>query len=264
MSPSPGPPLPLVATWWAALLDRRRAGHLVLGLAPPDVAPPHAAPSDAAPPAAPAAKAPEPTPPLLMAPGFMRRLLLAVVAMYATYGLCMGLYRGWLPAAAAAAKLPLLYLFTLAVCFPPLHVVNAMLGPGLTMRQTGRLLLVATSANAAALLSYAPVALFFSLTATRGDYAFILVMQFGVFGVATLLSILVIGVVFRGTAETIGRPLRPLFILGWSGLYALVLTQMSWALRPWIGSWGQPFEFLRARGGTFLENAWALVQRVMV
>ncbi len=204
-------------------------------------------------------------------PGLELFLLALVALLYGVYGAAMGLFRcgwdegwlmAWLPTAISALKLPFLYLFSLAVCFYPLYVLNLMFGPRLRPAQCLRLLLLAISANAAAIASYAPFSAFFALTTSRQGYSFLVLMHVAVLGLAALASLVVIGLIFRATGEAAGRRARPSFMVVWALLYAFVGTQMSWVLRPWIGSWTGPYAMLRPRGGSFIEAVWHLLGRV--
>src|SRR5690606_24139508 len=104
--------------------------------------------------------------------------------------------------------------------------------------------------------SYAPVSLFFTLTTSKTGYTFLVLMHVAAFAVSAVISLLVIGLVFRAVAAETGRPLRLWFVLSWGGVYAFVGTQMSWVLRPWIGAWGTPYAPLRPIGGSFIESVW--------
>jgi len=213
--------------WWDALVHPQTAGRLVLR----DDA-------DAA---------------------FERFLCLAIALLYAFYGASMGLFRGRLPAAGSAAKLPFLFLLTLLVCFPALYAANCHLGPRLRVRHCLRLLLLATSANAVALASYAPIGFFFTLTTSRAGYTFLVLMHVFVFAASGLVSLLVLAVVFQSTAREAGRRLRPLFLVAWGALYGFTGMEMAWALRPWIGSFTVPYTLFREREGSFFESVWALL-----
>jgi hypothetical protein len=186
--------------------------------------------------------------------GFDRTLLLGVAFLYAIYGVSMGLFRGALPAVVAGLKLPFLFLFTQVICFPLFYILNCLMGPRLKTRHCFRLLLLATSANASALASYAPISYFFTLTTSKMGYHFLVIMHVAVFAVAGLLSIVVIALVVRSTAVRLQYRIRPAFIIGWSTLYALVGTQMAWVLRPWVGAWTVPYAPLRPIGGSFIES----------
>ncbi len=224
-----------IPVWWQALVYPARAGQLVLERDGP--------------------------------PGFDRFLTVGVAVLYAIYGLSMGLSRGYVPAAVSGLKLPFLYLFTLAVCFPPFYVLNALAGPRLTRRCCLRLLLIATSANAIALASYAPVSYFFTLTTTTtalSGYRFVVLMHVVVFAFAGMVSIAVIVVVFRATGAALGRAIRPSFLLTCALIYAFVGTQMSWVLRPWIGSWAVEYQPLRKLEGSFIEAVWRLISEIVV
>lgn len=192
-------------------------------------------------------------------PGFDRFLLAGACALYGFYGFGMGMFRGALPGLASGLKLPFLYVLTLAVCWPMLYALNCLAGPRLRPRQCLRLLLLATTANAAALAGYAPAAIFFTLTTSRQGYGFLVLMHVAAFGAAGVVSLVVIGMILRSTCLALERPLRPSFVAAWGTAYAFVGTQMSWTLRPWIGTWSAPYAPLRPIGGSFLEAVWRLL-----
>ncbi len=200
--------------------------------------------------------------------GFAWFLALTIALLYATYGFGMGLYRcdfslgiarGAVPALASAVKLPVLYLLGLCICFAPLYVLNCLYGPQLRPGGAIRLLLLATSANAIAIASYVPFSLFFTLTTSRSGYTFLVGMHVAVFVLAGAASLVVAVLIFRATAAATGNRLRPGFILAWGGVYATVMAQLSWVLRPWIGSWNIPYTAIRPRGGTFWEAVLRLI-----
>lgn len=185
-----------------------------------------------------------------------------IMILYALYGVSMGLFRAeWLPPIVSAVKMPMLYMLSLVVCFYPLYVLNVMFGPRLKPAQCLRLLLLAISANAAAIASYAPLSILFTLTTSRQGYSFLILMHVAVLAIAAFISLVVIVVIFEATAKRAGRPIGIKFMLTWGLLYAFVGTQMSWLLRPWLGSYTGPYEILRPRGGSFIEALWALLMR---
>jgi len=194
-------------------------------------------------------------------PGFDRFLALGVIALYMFYGLTLGLYRDAPAALLSALKLPCLYALTLLVCLPPFYALNCLDGPRLRLRQCVRLLLLASSANAVALAAYTPFSLLFTLVTSREGYAFLIIMHAVVFALAALASLAVIVVLFRATAAAQGRRLRPRLVLTWGLLYAFVGTQMSWFLRPWLGSHMVPYALFRPRGGSFFEALWTMIMR---
>jgi hypothetical protein len=180
-------------------------------------------------------------------------LLVVSFALYALYGTSMGLHYGMIPALVSGAKMPALYLISLAVCLPPFYVLNCSVGPKLPFGFCLRVLLLAVSANALALASYAPVSYFFTLTGTKEDYYFLVAMHVGVLALAGLASVMEITLIFRAAATAGGISFRPTLLVLWGLLYAFVGTQLSWALRPWIGSPHVEYVWLRPREGTFFE-----------
>ena len=184
---------------------------------------------------------------------FTRFLVVAIAALYALYGVTMGVFRGLEAGLFSALKLPFLYLATLAVCFPAFYVLNCLYQQRLSAMQCLRMLVLAGSTNAVALASFAPISLFFTLTTSRAGYTFLVLLQVAVFAVSALLSVVVIGMIFRATAASLGRRLRPALVVTWAALYAFVLSQMSWVLRPWIGTWSIEYAPFRPIGGSFIE-----------
>ncbi len=183
-------------------------------------------------------------------------VFLTICAMYCGYGVSMGMPRGVFPALISGFKLPFLYILTLMICFPAFYVLNNLLGPRLSRRACLRLLLLATSANAVAIFSYAPVSYFFTFTTSSeamSGYRFLVVMHVVVLAIAGAVSFLIIRALFAQTAGQSHRQLRPLFLIGIGAIYAFVGTQMSWVLRPWIGSWAIDYQPFRPIEGSFIE-----------
>jgi len=207
---------------------------------------------------------PASAPPLILKPrlgGFDAFLLLLVGMLYGLYGVSMGLFAGIYPAFISAIKLPMLFLLTLVVCAPPFYVLNCLHGPRLTPHGTLRLLLIAASANAAAVCSYAPISYFFVFTTDTSGYVFLVAMHVAVLGAAGVASIAVNLVIIRATASDSGRTLPPWIVATWAIVYAGVGTHLSWVLRPWVGSPGIPYTLFRPIEGSFIES---VVQQIRI
>ena len=217
----------MITVWWEGLLDPVKAVALVRGEA--DV------------------------------PGFGRALFVGVVVLLWIYGVSMGLFNSAYAGIVSAFKLPMLYVCTLAVCFPALYVLNHRGGPRLSARQTGRLLLMAISVNAVALASFSPFSYFFVLTTSADGYNFLVLMHVVVFGCAGAASLGVVAHLFLSVCRASGVPVRWRFVFGWGFLYVFVGTQMSWALRPWFGAAGVEYAIFRAREGSFIQAVWGLL-----
>jgi hypothetical protein len=201
-----------------------------------------------------------------------------------------GLFRGggeaWKQLVASGIKLPLLFLLTLAVTFPSLYVFNALIGSRLTVISTLRLLIAALGVILAVLASLGPIVVFFAVSTT--SYPFMLVLNVtmctvaGILGLAFLLRtlhrlVLVLDDVEarepgsyprvespEGTGQTapdvsgaldrVGkqthRRAKNVFRI-WTLVFALVGAQMSWVLRPFIGSPHLAFTWFRERESNF-------------
>lgn len=112
----------------------------------------------------------------------------------ATYGACMGMFavtgsgsNSWMQIVASMVKLPMLFLYTLAITFPSLYVFNALVGSRLTFTSLIRLLVGAMAVMMAVLASLGPIIAFFALSTT--SYAFMVVLNVLVCAAAGILGL---------------------------------------------------------------------------
>jgi hypothetical protein len=180
------------------------------------------------------------------------------------------------------AKVPALFLLTLGVTFPSLYVFNALVGSRLTVLSLGRLLAAALGVTLAVLASFGPIVAFFSVT--TASYPFILLLNVAVFALAGLLGMgFLLRTLFRLSAAMrrpsdpsgpgdppLVRPADPaadgrvkaVFTV-WLVVFAVVGAQMSWVLRPFIGSPEQPFTWFRPRMSSFFEAVLHALRRLL-
>jgi hypothetical protein len=214
-----------------------------------------------------------------------RTLLSISLAFGAVYGASMGLFgllreheATWKQAAADAVKVPALFLLTLVVAMPSLYAFSALANTKLSFHDTLRLLLAAIAVNLALLASFSPVTAFFALSGFVG-LAFLRKALNSIFnGTPPPPAMLQISPneseADRGQRLAIERArwhewrrnvARPKRIFAcWFVIYALVGTQMSWVLRPFIGTPELGFELLRPREGSFVaaifKALWQLLR----
>lgn len=111
-----------------------------------------------------------------------KSLTLAASGLGVLYGFCVGLYgltQGSSPSfaqcLASMAKIPLLFLLTLAVTLPALYVFGSLRGAKLGGLSTLRLLLATVTVNLAVLSSLGPILAFF--TFSTKSYAFMVLVN---------------------------------------------------------------------------------------
>ncbi len=184
--------------------------------------------------------------------GDLIRLLAFVVAVCAMYGAVLAGWRSPRLSAYVAVKLPLLFLGTMGVVSVFNWMLASVLGSGLSFRQTLFSVAAAMGVGCWFLLAFVPLALFFLLTGVPAEgphdtlrYAhnamlmthIVLLALAGVAGNAALLG---------GLRKVVrpGCPVGGLFAL-WLAAYAFVGCQLSWVLRPFVGSPFYPVAFLR-------------------
>jgi len=83
----------------------------------------------------------------------------------ALYGIVLGVSNSWQQALSSMIKLPLLFLATLAICLPTLYLFNLVFGARLSMLQAVSLIMVSITVTAVLTLAFAPISLFFLISA---------------------------------------------------------------------------------------------------
>jgi hypothetical protein len=180
-------------------------------------------------------------------------LSLYSAACSALYGLSMGLGHSGVQALASMAKVPVLFLATLAITLPALHFVGLFFGSTARLGQTLTLLLTGISTTCALLAAFTPVSLLFLIS--ESSYRFMLLLHLLIFsfcGGAGLWVILRNSRHFR-SAEAISPngtiSARSLGV--WTVLYALVGLQMSFLLSPFLAPQHDFFLLNPNRGSVF-------------
>ena len=209
-----------------------------------------------------------------------RQLLATASLAFAGYGAIMGAFDGPLQALASAIKLPLLYLLTLAICLPTFYLFNLLYGGRLTARQVLALALSAIAVTATLTLAFAPITIFFLITAR--DYNFYMLLNVAILGLTGFagLRFLVSGIRALDTPDPADlpvtvepeepstasapkppKPVRMPLLQIWLLVYGFVGTQLGWTLRPFFGAPDLPFQIFRPLEGNFYSTvAQALMQ----
>jgi hypothetical protein len=117
------------------------------------------------------------------------QMLASSAISLACYGAVLGASNGFLQAISSAIKLPLLFLATLAICLPTLYLFNLLFGARLSMMQAVTLIMVSITVTAVLSLAFAPISLFFLISAH--SYSF-----FKLLNVAILVLAAVVGLRF--------------------------------------------------------------------
>jgi len=188
--------------------------------------------------------------------------LLVLVTLCGLYGAVAGAYSGPAQALAAAIKLPLLFLGTLAICFPGFFLVQMLLGSRLKLAQVLALVLGALSLSAVVLAAVVPVSAFFLLTGA--NYYFLTLLHVVIVLGAGLIGMVVLheGLAFACETRDV-YPRKAMTIMRvWAVLFAFVGIQMAWNLQPFVGDRGQPFTLFRHNEGNFYTAVVYSLQRL--
>lgn len=187
------------------------------------------------------------------------------------YGATIGWWRAPEQAVFAAVKFPLVILLTTLGNALLNGMLAPLLGLNLRFREALFAVLVSFTITAVILAGFSPV-LFFLVLNTPGIteagvragsvHAFVLLLQVGVIAFAGIIGNLRLLQFLRGWAGD-ARVARRV-MLSWLAGNLFVGAQLSWNLRPFIGSPGLPVEFLRqdAFRGTFYEAVYHALFRL--
>lgn len=160
-----------------------------------------------------------------------------------------------------AIKVPILFLLTLVIIFPPIYVSNAFVGAQLSFRQMITMLLASLAIIATILASMATVAFFFALTSK--SYHFIKLLHVLFFAYAGLSGASYLSKCVSSMSLVTIRQISPKVFLVWLLLYIFVGTQLAWVLRPFVGSPNEKFQVFRPRSGNFYESVASSLVKVM-
>jgi hypothetical protein len=120
-------------------------------------------------------------------PKLILRMLLCSAISLAAYGAVLGSSNGWLQALVSTVKLPLLFLVTLAICLPTLYLFNLVFGARLSVLQACALIMVAITVTAVLTFAFAPISLFFLITAR--SYEFFKLLNVAILAMTALVGL---------------------------------------------------------------------------
>ncbi|MGA8117511.1 MAG: hypothetical protein WCA46_28060, partial [Actinocatenispora sp.] len=115
------------------------------------------------------------------------QLLASAAIALALFGAVLGASNGWQQALASAVKLPILFFVTLAICLPTLYLFNLVFGARLSVRQALALVSVTITVLATLSLAFAPISLFFLITAP--DYSFYKLLNVAIMVLTALVGL---------------------------------------------------------------------------
>jgi hypothetical protein len=182
----------------------------------------------------------------------MLSLLLFVILVCALYGSVLAGWRSPRLSVYVAVKLPVLFLGTVAIVSVFNWMTATILGSGLSFRSTVFVVLASMTIACWILLSLVPVAIFFLLTGIsyagteiqlRYAHNLILVTNISILGIAGLAGN---AALLNGLQRVVrDRCSADRLFLFWILAFAFVGCQLSWILRPFVGSPFYPVAFMR-------------------
>lgn len=189
------------------------------------------------------------------------RLLLAGTAGAMAWGAAMGAHVGRAHLWITTVKMPLFLLFTLALCFPLMHMTLLVCGLRARATQTLTVALSGLCVLAMCLGACAPVVALFCASAPFPSMASYLNLYVLCLACGVVAGIAGLRVLARGMRSLGGRGRAPLVV--WALIYQFTGAQVAWVLRPWIGSsYGvDGYSLSHGLSGNFYSGVGAVILR---
>lgn len=202
-------------------------------------------------------------------------LVATIFAGGALYGAAIGAWRGSTMVLYAAIKLPCALLITVVLTLSINGMVARFLGLRIGFRQTLSVTVLAMACSTWLLAALAPVAWMFSVVSpppgsdARTTHNVLYLLHVALVGWAGLVGARVLDRALGRFGRCVRRRRR--VFAAWLLVYGLVGGQVTWALRPFVGSIYQPVELLRVdalRGNVYefivtdvAPHLWATVTK---
>jgi hypothetical protein len=193
-----------------------------------------------------------------------------VIVGGALYGAAIGFWRDPMQSVYTAIKLPLLILTTTFATALLNGMLASLLGLNLRFRQSLLTILTSFSISSAVLGSFSPILFFVawntppvSRTSSAGtSHSILLLTEVAVIAFAGLVANLRLRQLLRRLSGSTAVAQKILF--AWLATNLFLGSQVSWILRPFVGSPGLPVEFLRADAfqGSFYEAVFHAIKRL--
>lgn len=173
------------------------------------------------------------------------------------YGAAVGFFAGGWQIASAGLKMPVLILLSLAICLPALFTFNVILGSSLSFLQCAAVLSMSAYLTATILASFAPIMLFFVISA--GGHDFVTLLNVAMCAIAGFFGVMWIWRAMSSLAETGETEPNMTILRIWMLIYGFVGAQMSWILRPFVGD-PESFALVRRIQSNFFDAVWNLLK----
>lgn len=198
----------------------------------------------------------------------MALYVLVIVVGTGFYGAAMGYWRAPEQALFTAIKFPLIILLTTLGTGLLNGMLAPLLGLSINFRQSLQAVLMSFMISGAILGSFSPVVFFviwnspsMSAYASR-PYSTIMLLHVALITFAGVAANLRLGQLLQRLSGSVAISRRVLF--AWLAVNFLLGSQLSWILRPFIGSPNLPVEFLRknAFDGNFYEAVFNAIKQI--
>ncbi len=188
------------------------------------------------------------------------------------FGAALGEWRSPLQALYGGIKIPLVILLTTAGTGLLNGMLAPLLGLNIKFRQSLLLILFGHTISAIILGGFSPILLFVvcnappiqtSSTASTAGHNLVLLVEVGLIAFAGILASVRLRQLLNRLSGS--APVARRIMLAWLATNLFLGAQISWLLRPFVGSPGLPVEFLRSTAfqGNFYETVFLALKNLL-
>ncbi len=172
--------------------------------------------------------------------------IILIIGFTFCYGVIMGSYNGLYQSLLSGIKIWGLFMLTVLICFPSFYIVQIVLGSKIGLKQLLIMLLGGMVMVSTLIIAFAPIVLLFQLSGSSYNFLQLLhvaVFAFsGIFGMRVVLESLTNACEVQQVYPKIGLSVFKFWVV----IFAFVGLQLSWNLRPFIGTKDMPFQLFRS------------------
>lgn len=187
-----------------------------------------------------------------------------VISMFVfLYGLVMGSYHSFIQAIVAGAKLIVLFISVILVCFPSFFIIQQVMGSRMSLRQMIIIILSGFVLTSTIALSFAPIVIFFLITGN--NYHFLQLLHVAIFIFAGIfgMKLMIDALKYACDKKNIYPKLAINVLRVWIIILAFVGIQLAWNSRPFLSDRNEKFMLFRSYEGNFYTAIIYSIERLV-
>ncbi|MGA2297648.1 MAG: hypothetical protein ABSG15_08885 [FCB group bacterium] len=176
---------------------------------------------------------------------------LNILALLFIYGFVIGSYHGFDQSIAAGIKLFVLFILSIAICFPTFYVIQIIVGSRIKLMNLIAIILSGALLSSWILVAFIPIVIFFMITG--GNYYFLQLLHIAIMAFASFfgMKLIIEALKYNCENENIYPKTGVTIFRLWVVIFLFVSIQLGWNLRPFMSQKTETFQIFRNYEGNF-------------